>query len=135
MYVSISSNSIKRQIKILFRKLTNIFIALLSLNLMQIIDSSSKNLPKIYPKFTQNLPKIRAFLVFYLPKTYQRFTLWKNLLSKHLPGSRPKKILSTFRFIWNLLQDLTELHWTMTISYITRKEQKKGKSHLGIISA
>ena len=62
-------------------------------------------------------------------------TLWKNLLSKHLPGSRPKKILSMFRFIWNLLQDLTELHWTMTISYIKRKEQKKVKSQLGIISA
>ena len=49
------------------------------------LECSSKNLPKIYPNFysklTQDLPKITAYLVFYLLKTYPRFT---QLTQKHL---------------------------------------------------
>ena len=55
----------------------------------------------------------------------------RNLLFQNLPGNRHKIILSTFRFIENLLQDLLCLQWSNTSIHKKRKQIIRKENYLG----
>ena len=55
----------------------------------------------------------------------------RNLLFQNLPGNRHKIILSTFRFIENLLQELLCLQWSNTSIHKKRKQIIRKENYLG----